>query len=73
MKNKNIVQKQYEYKGVLVDIIVENLNNGHINTDVWIKAPGQDVKTLFMFDLEDMTIDDVISVTNKAIDNGDIH
>lgn len=73
MKNKNIVQKQYEYKGVLVDVIVENLNNGHINTDVWIKAPGQDVKTLFMFDLEDMTIDDVISVTNKAIDNGDIH
>ena len=72
MKN-NIVQKTYTYKDILVDIIVENLGNGHINTDVWIKAPGQDVKTLFIFDLEDMTIDDVISVTNKAIDNGDVH
>lgn len=72
MKN-NIVQKTYTYKDILVDIIVENLGNGHINTDVWTKAPGQDVRTLFMFDLEDMTLDEVISVTNKAIDNGDVH
>lgn len=68
MCNTNLVQKTYEYKGHFIDIIIETDECGFLTTDVWVKAPGEDIQTLFMTGLKDLTLDIVMDRVNKAID-----
>ena len=72
MCTTNLVQKQYEYKGHLVDIIIETDECGFLTTDVWMKAPGEELQTLYMTGLKDLTLDVVIDRVNKSIDEKEV-
>ena len=67
-----ITTKEYSYKNHDIELIITNNNAGEISTDVWVKGPEDEVKTLFMFDIENMMMDDIIKIVNKSIDEQEV-
>lgn len=72
MEELNIITRTYKNGNYVCDIVIENKGDGHINTDVWLSKEGGAVK-MYMFNLQDKTLDDVIKIVNEAIVKDDTY
>lgn len=72
MEELNIITRTYKNGNYVCDIVIENTGDGHINTDVWLGKEHGAVK-MYMFNLQDKTLDDVIKIVNEAIVKDDTY
>lgn len=72
MEETNLITRTYKKDGYICDIVIENVGSGHINTDVWLSKDGGAVK-LFLFNITDKALDEVIEIVNKALCKDDTY
>lgn len=66
MEELMIVTRSYRFRDYQVDLVIEN-NDGKVITDVWICRLEEPAMKLWLFGIEDKTLDEVLKEVEETL------